>query len=115
MVGTALGGAIVDSTVIAAIISVLGVGFLGMLGYFLQGIRSELRALRTEIGGLREEVHQIDIRLVRVEEQVRQIDTRLGRVEEQVRQQGHQIDRIETRLVRVEELVGEGTAAPVPA
>lgn len=74
-----------NATVIAAIISVLGVGFLGMLGYFLQAIRAEIRDLRaevrdlraemraelhdvrSEIGELRAEVHQLDLRLVRVE------------------------------------------------
>ena len=74
-----------NATVIAAVISILGVGFLGMLGYFLQAIRAEMRDLRaemrdlrseigdlraemhTEMSGLRAEVHQLDIRLVRVE------------------------------------------------
>lgn len=97
-----------NATVIAAVISVLGVGFLGMLGYFLQGIRSELRDLRAEmrdmrsdIGDLRAELHQVDLRLVRVEELVRQ--------------QGQQIDMLDTRLGRVEELVGEDAVAAVPA
>lgn len=63
-----------NATVIAAVISVLGVGFLGMLGYFLQAIRAEIRDLRaemrdlrSEIGELRAEIHQLDLRLVRVE------------------------------------------------
>ncbi|WP_419907741.1 hypothetical protein [Candidatus Poriferisodalis sp.] len=46
-----------DSTVIAAIISVLGVGFLAMLGAFMRGVRAdiaEMRAdMRAEIASLR--------------------------------------------------------------
>ena len=56
-----------DSTVIAAIISVLGAGFLAMLGVFMRGMRndirtlqSELRAdLRSEIASLRSEIAEL--------------------------------------------------------
>ncbi|WP_423922923.1 hypothetical protein [Candidatus Poriferisodalis sp.] len=49
-----------DSTVIAAIISVLGAGFLAMLGVFMRGLRNDIRTLQTdirsEIAALRTEI-----------------------------------------------------------
>lgn len=101
-----------DATVIAAVISVLGVGFLGLLGYFLQGIRSEIRDLRTDIRDLRTDMRaEID----ELRSAIHQLDIRLTRVEELLRQQVQRIDELDTRLTRVEDLVGEGAAAPVPA
>ena len=51
----------------AAIIGVLGAGLLGLLGIFLQAIRSDIRALGT--------------RLDRVEERLGRVEERLGRIE----------------------------------
>jgi len=41
-----------DMSATAAVISVLGVGFLGLLGYFLQGLRADIRRLDSRIDGL---------------------------------------------------------------
>ena len=38
-----------DSAVIAAVISVLGAGFLAMFGFFMRGLRADVATLRTEI------------------------------------------------------------------
>lgn len=38
-----------DSAVIAAIVSVLGAGFLAMLFFFMRGIRADIAQLRTEM------------------------------------------------------------------
>lgn len=45
-----------DSAVIAAIISVLGVGFLAMLGVFMRGVRADITSLRSDIAGLRSDM-----------------------------------------------------------
>ena len=45
-----------DSAVIAAVISVLGAGFLAMFGFFMRGLRADVAALRTEIADLRTEM-----------------------------------------------------------
>lgn len=59
-----------ESAVTAAIISVLGVGFLAMFGLFMRGIRADIAALRTEvrseIAALRSETHA-DIAALREE------------------------------------------------
>lgn len=51
-----------DSAVIAAIVSVLGAGFLAMLFFFMRGIRADIAQLRTEmrseIQALRAEMQQ---------------------------------------------------------
>ncbi len=41
-----------DSTLIATVGGVLGAGFLGMLGYFLQALRSDIGALGTRLGSI---------------------------------------------------------------
>ncbi len=45
-----------DSAVIAAIVSVLGAGFLAMLFFFMRGIRADIADLRSEIRSLRAEM-----------------------------------------------------------
>ncbi len=45
-----------DSAVIAAIISVLGVGFLAMLGVFMRGVRADIASLRSDIADLRSDM-----------------------------------------------------------
>ena len=45
-----------DSAVIAAIVSVLGAGFLAMLFFFMRGIRADIADLRSEIRSLRTEM-----------------------------------------------------------
>ena len=41
-----------DSTLIATIVGIIGAGFLGMLGYFLQALRSDIGALGTRLGSI---------------------------------------------------------------
>ena len=41
-----------DMSATAAVISVLGVGLLGLLGYFLQALRADIRRLDGRIDGL---------------------------------------------------------------
>lgn len=59
-----------DMSATAAVISVLGVGFLALLGYFLQGLRADIRRLdsridrleiahREEMAGIRDEISGI--------------------------------------------------------
>ncbi len=55
-----------DSTVIAAIVSVLGAGFLAMLFFFMRGIRADIADLRSEIRSLRTEM-QAEIAALRAE------------------------------------------------
>ncbi|WP_419854798.1 hypothetical protein [Candidatus Poriferisodalis sp.] len=55
-----------DSAVIAAIISVLGAGFLAMLFFFMRGIRADLADVRAEIRALRGEM-QAEFAAVRAE------------------------------------------------
>lgn len=55
-----------DSAVIAAIISVLGAGFLAMLFFFMRGIRADLADVRAEIRALRAEM-QAEFAAVRAE------------------------------------------------
>ena len=50
-----------------AIIGVLGAGILGLLGYFLQAIKSEVRALGTRLDRHEEILGDIRERLARVE------------------------------------------------
>lgn len=38
-----------DSAVIAAVISILGAGFLAMFGFFMRGLRNDVAALATEV------------------------------------------------------------------
>ncbi len=57
-----------DSAVIAAIVSVLGAGFLAMLFFFMRGIRADIADLRTEIRSLRAEM-QTEFAAVRSEMQ----------------------------------------------
>ncbi len=64
-----------DSAVIAAIVSVLGAGFLAMLFFFMRGIRADIADLRSEIRSLRVEMQaesaalRAEIAAVRVEMQ----------------------------------------------
>ncbi|MCY4665473.1 MAG: hypothetical protein OXC00_12480 [Acidimicrobiaceae bacterium] len=41
-----------DSTLIATVVGVLGAGFLGVLGYFLQALRSDIGGLGTRLGSI---------------------------------------------------------------
>ena len=41
-----------DSTLIATVVGVLGAGFLGMLGYYLQALRSDIGGLGTRLGSI---------------------------------------------------------------
>ena len=41
-----------ESTIIATIVAVLGAGFLGMLGYFLQALRSDIGGLGIRLGSI---------------------------------------------------------------
>lgn len=51
----------------AAIIGVLGTGLLGMLGFFLQAIRSDIRALSTRLDRHEEILGDMRERLARME------------------------------------------------
>ena len=57
-----------DSAVIAAIVSVLGAGFLAMLFFFMRGIRADIADLRSEIRSLRAEM-KAEIAALRTEMQ----------------------------------------------
>ena len=50
-----------------AIIGVLGTGLLGMLGFFLQAIRSDIRALGTRLGRSEEILGEVRERLAGIE------------------------------------------------
>ncbi len=39
-----------DSALVATVVGVLGAGFLGMLGYFLQALRSDIGTLGSRLG-----------------------------------------------------------------
>lgn len=57
-----------DSAVIAAIVSVLGAGFLAMLFFFMRGIRADIADLRAEIRSLRADM-QTEFAAVRADMQ----------------------------------------------
>ena len=102
-----------NTTVIAAIISILGVGFLGLLGYFLQGLRAEMRDLRADIGELRSEM-RAEIGELRSE-----MRAEIGELRSEISALRSEVHRIDSRLVRVETLLADGLAAlaaePAPA
>jgi hypothetical protein len=50
-----------DSTLIATVIGVLGAGFLGMLGYFLQALRSDIGALSTRLGSVENSLARVEV------------------------------------------------------
>lgn len=66
-----------DSAVIAAIVSVLGAGFLALLFFFMRGIRADIAQLRTEVRSeiqtLRAEM-QAEFAAVRGELQAMRVD-----------------------------------------
>ena len=55
-----------DMSTTAAVISVLGVGLLGLLGYFLQGLRADIRRLDSRIDRL-EIAHREEVSAIRDE------------------------------------------------
>ena len=52
-----------DSTLIATVVGVLGAGFLGMLGYFLQALRSDIGALGTRLGSVERSLVRVEATL----------------------------------------------------
>ena len=52
-----------DSTLIATIVGVLGAGFLGMLGYFLQALRSDIGGLGSRLGCAEDSLARIETTL----------------------------------------------------
>ena len=85
-----------DSALVATVISVLGAGFLGMLGYFLQALRSDIQGLGT--------------RLDRVEVDLGDVKQSLARVEATLAEHGRQLDRMADQGERIAALEGASAA-----
>ncbi len=83
-----------DPAVIAAIISVLGVGFLAMLGVFMRGVRADIAGLRAEITGLRADM-RAEFAAVRAEMRAEFADVRAD------------IADLQQAVARIEGIVGE--------
>ena len=82
-----------DSTLIATVIGVLGAGFLGMLGYFLQALRSDISALGTRVGSLGTRLGSVEQSLVRVEATLAEH----GRLLERMADHGERIAALEAQ------------------
>ena len=75
-----------DSTLIATVVGVLGAGFLGMLGYFLQALRSDIGVLGNRLG---------------------YVEDSLARVETTLSEHGRLLDRMADQGERIAALEGQ--------
>ena len=76
-----------DSTLIATVVGVLGAGFLGMLGYFLQALRSDIGGLGTRLGSAEDSLARIETTLAEH-----------GRLLDRMADQGERIAALEGQL-----------------
>ena len=82
-----------DSTLIATVIGVLGAGFLGLLGYFLQALRSDIRVLGTRLGSVENSLARVEATLA----EHGAILAEHGRLLERMADHGERIAALEAR------------------
>ena len=109
-----------DSAVIAAVISILGAGFLAMFGFFMRGLRNDVAALatevraeitalrtemRTEIAALRAEMHA-EIAALRTEMRTEIADLRTEMRTEMAEMRAD-IKKLQQAVARIEGVIAE--------
>ena len=92
-----------DMSATAAVISVLGVGFLGLLGYFLQGLRADIRRLDSRIDRL-EIAHREE--MAGIKETLGEIKTILASHTATLAAHGRQLERVMGHGERIAALEG---------
>lgn len=106
-----------DMSATAAVISVLGVGFLGLLGYYLQGLRADIRRLDSRIDQLeiahREEMAAIRDEMAGIRDEISGIKETLGEIKSILaahtailEAHGRQLDRMMDHGERIAALEG---------
>ena len=104
-----------DMSATAAVISVLGVGFLGLLGYFLQGLRADIRRLDSRIDRLeiahREEMAAIRDEISEIKETLGEIKAILAAHTAILESHSRQLDRMMDHGERIAALEGTLSAA----
>ena len=96
-----------------AIIGVLGAGLLGLLGFMLQGIRSDIRALSTRLDRVEARLTGVEARLTGVEARLTGVEARLtgaeaalARVEVTLAEHGRCLVQMEDHGERIAALEG---------
>ncbi len=99
-----------DMSATAAVISVLGIGFLGLLGYFLQGLRADIRRLASRIDRLeishREEISGIHGEISGIKETLGEIKAILASHTAIPEAHSRQLDRMMDHGERIAALEG---------
>ncbi|MDE0163229.1 MAG: hypothetical protein OXL98_16020 [Acidimicrobiaceae bacterium] len=94
----------------AAVISVLGIGFLALLGYFLQGLRADVRRLDSRIDRLetahREEMAAIRDEMSAIKETLGEIKAILASHSATLAAHGRQLERLMDHGERLAALEG---------
>jgi len=85
-------------TVAEAIIGVLGAGILGLLGFSLSVIKSDLRALGTRLDRNEAILVKVLERLTKIETVQEEYGRRLTRIEATLEEHGRRLARIEATL-----------------
>jgi len=99
-----------DMSATAAVISVLGIGFLALLGYFLQGLRADVRRLDSRIDRLetahREEMAAIRDEMSAIKETLGEIKAILASHSATLAAHGRQLERLMDHGERLAALEG---------
>ena len=98
-----------DSAVIAAIITVLGAGFLAMFGFFMRGLRADVAALRSEMAELRTEMRaeiaelrtEMRAEFAAVRADIAQLQQAVARIEGVIAEHSRQLDQMADHGARI--------------
>ncbi len=89
---------------VAALVGVIAIVVLIVLGFQLQGARSEVEALEAQLSARPDspDVQQLQLALSRSEQQATSLESRLGTAQQELQKRQEQIDELETKLGALE-------------